>query len=268
MRSEAPFVRARLGFALGLAALLAGAEPASAQQPARPAAAVQENTGPNSVIVRRASGTYRYETISDRRLRGEERFQLLVHPDGSRTMLMWHDLAARNAQFTVVLRNDARFRPLEAFVSYWNGGRFKGSGHFLVEGTRLTAQASGPSGVTPQATVVPEWFSIGSHPVAGDGFHTAGFDPKGGAEQSITLYSLEAGTDPMKPVLGTLLPLKVERIAEETVEVPAGRFAATHWRVAGVNDLWVVGPDRLVVKSVIPARDLQYLLVEADGSLR
>jgi hypothetical protein len=254
--------------------------PAPAAQPATPspaagaafsrppASAVPENTGPNSTIVRRASGTYRYETIADRRLRGEERFQLLVHPDGSRTMLMWHDLAARNAQFTVVLRNDARFRPLEAFVSYWNGGRFKGSAHFLVEGTRLTAQASGPSGVTPQATVVPPWFSIGTHPVAGDGFHTAGFDPAAAAEQAITLYSLEAGTDPMKPVLGTLVPLKIERIGEETVEVPAGRFTATHWRVAGVNDLWVVGPDRLVVKSVIPARDLQYLLVEADGSLR
>ena len=242
--------------------------------PAAPAAGpggasrVEENTGPNTTIVRRASGTYRYETLGGGRVSGEERFQLLVHPDGTRTMLMWHDLAARNAQFTVVLRNDAQLRPLEAFVSYWNGGRFKGSAHFLVEGTRLTAQASGPAGVVPQATVVPPWFSIGTHPVAADGWHTAGFDAARDGEQVSTLYSLEAGTDPMKPVLGTLVPLKLERLGDETVEVPAGRFAATHWRIAGVNDLWVVGPDRLVVKSVIPARDLQYLLVEADGALR
>jgi hypothetical protein len=248
--------------------------PAAAQQPASPtpstfqrpgAGAAAENTGPNAAIVRRASGTYRYETIAERRVRGEERFQLLVHPDGSRTMLMWHDLAARNAQFTVVLRNEATFRPLEAFVSYWNGGRFKGSAHFLVQGAQLQAQASGPAGLVPRTTAVPAVFSIGTHPVAGDGWHTASYDEARGGEQSAMLYSLEAGTDPMKPVLGTLVPLKVERIGAETVEVPAGRFEATRWRVAGVNDLWVVGPDRLVVKSVIPARDLQYLLVEADG---
>jgi len=245
------------------------APPAAPGVLSRPAAgAVQENTGPNAAIVRRASGVYRYETIRDARRRGEERFQLLVHPDGSRTMLMWHDLAARNAQFTVVLRNDASLRPLEAFVSYWNDARFKGSASILVEDTRLTTQASGPAGVIPQATVVPRAFSIGTHPVAADGWHTATYDAARGGEQLSTLYSMEAGPDPMKPVLGSLVPLKLERIGEETVEVPAGRFAATHWRVAGVNDLWVVGPDRLVVKSVIAARDLQYLLVEADGALR
>ncbi len=243
-------------------------DPPNASTFARPAAgAMVENTGPNAAILRRAAGVYRYETIAEHRLRGEERWQLLVHPDGSRTMLVWHDLAARNAQFTVVLRNDAAFRPLEAFVSYWNGGRFKGSAHFLVQGERLQAQASGPAGIVPQTTMVPPVFSIGTHPVAGDGWHTASYDGARGGEQTVTLYSLEAGTDPMKPVLGTLVPLKVERIADEIVDVPAGRFAATHWRIAGVNDLWTVGPDRLVVKSVIPARDLQYLLVETDGDL-
>lgn len=257
---------ALLGVVAAVSASAQSSAPAAAGAARAPA--VEENTGPNTVITRRASGTYRYETIASGRHRGTERFELMAHPDGSRTLLMWHDLAARNAQFTVVLRNDAQLRPLEAFVSYWNGGRFKGSAHFLVEGTRLTAQASGPAGVIPQATVVPPWFSIGTHPVAGDGWHTAGYDAARGGEQVSTLYSLEAGTDPMKPVLGTLLPLKLERLGDETVEVPAGRFAATHWRVAGVNDLWVVGPDRLVVKSVIPARDLQYLLVEADGALR
>ena len=175
-------LRGRSWMRAALASVLTLASPAPAL--------AQENTGPNAAIVRRASGVYRYETIADARLRGEERFQLLVHPDGTRTMLMWHDLAARNAQFTVVLRNDAAFRPLEAFASYWNAGRFKGSAHFLVEGTRLTAQASGPAGVVPQATVVPEWFSIGTHPVAGDGVHTAGFDVARGGEQVVTLYGL------------------------------------------------------------------------------
>lgn len=250
----------------GVAPAAAANAPSSFQRPG--AGAVAENTGPNAAIVRRASGTYRYETVAEQRVRGEERFQLLAHPDGSRTMLMWHDLAARNAQFTVVLRNETTFRPLEAFVSYWNAGRFKGSAHFLVQGAQLQAQANGPAGVMPQTTTVPPVFSIGTHPVAGDGWHTASYDEARGGEQVVTLYSLEAGTDPAKPVLGTLVPLKLERIGVETVEVPAGRFEATRWRIAGVNDLWTVGPDRLVVKSVIPARDLQYLLVEAEGVSR
>jgi hypothetical protein len=233
---------------------------------AQGAATVAENTGPNTAIVRRASGVYRYESIADHRRRGEERFTLLVHPDGSRTLNMWHDLAARNAQFTVVLRNDARFRPLEAFVSYWNGGQFKGSAHFLVAGSRLTAMSRGPAGLVPQELDVPAVFSMGSHPVAGDGWHVAGYDAGRGGRQSLQLYSLEASTDLTRPVLGTLRPLEVERIGDEEVEVPAGRFRATHWRLSGVNDLWVVGEDLLVVKSVIAARDLQYLLTELQRS--
>jgi hypothetical protein len=85
-----------------------------------------------------------------------------------------------------------------------------------------------------------------------------------GGSQTLDLYSLEAGTDVSKPVLGTLRPLAVERLGVETVEVPAGRFEAERWRLSGVNDLWVVGPDRLVVKSVIAARDLQYVLTRFE----
>lgn len=254
----------RIGAAAAAIVVVALGSIAAAPAPAQnPAAA--ENTGPNAAILRRASGTYRYETIDDRRPRGEERWQLLVHPDGSRTLIAWHDLFARNAQFTVVLRNAADFRPLEAFVSYWNAGKFKGSAHFRVDGARLAASSAGPAGAVDRDTDVPPVFSIGTHPVGGDGWHTAAYDEKRGGEQQLTMYSLEASTDISKPVLGTLVPLKVERIGAETVEVPAGRFEAMRWRVQGVNDLWVVGPDRLVVKSVIAARNLQYVLTESDG---
>lgn len=250
--------------AVAIASLsLAGLPDALAQSSARPAP-IAENQGPNAAILRRASGVYRYEALSDGRLRGEERFQLLVHPDGTRTMMVWHDLFARNAQFSVMLRNGANFLPLEAFVSYWNAGSFKGSAHFRVQGAQLAATSSGPAGVVTQLTELPKSFSIGTHPVAADGWHTAGYEGARGGVQSLTLYSLEAGTDPTKPVLGTLRPLSVERIGTEMVEVPAGRFEAERWRLAGVNDLWVVGPDRLVVKSVIAARDLQYVLTSLD----
>ncbi len=250
----------------GLAAAVGPVVPVATEQTTETArAAATENLGPNAAIVRRAAGTYRYETISDGRLRGEERFQLFVHPDGSRTLNVWHDLAARNAQFTVVLRNAADFRPLEAFVSYWNAARFKGSAHFLVDGAIVTVTSRGPYGLVPQRLEVPAVFSIGTHPVAGDGWHTAGYDPARGGVQSLQLLSVEAGTDFTKPVHGTVVPLSVERLGEETVEVPAGRFDAVRWRLSGVNDLWLVGEDRLVVKSVIAARDLQYVLARWES---
>ena len=260
--SCAPAVHCRV--ATGVAALWLALLPAALALSSAPPAAVRENQGPNAAIVRRASGVYRYEALSDGRLRGEERFQMFAHPDGSRTMMVWHDLFARNAQFSVMLRNDADLLPLEAFVSYWNAGSFKGSAHFRVQGAQLAATSSGPAGVITQLTELPKIFSMGTHPVAGDGWHTAGYDAARGGAQSLTLYSLEASTDLTKPVLGTLRPLSVERIGTETVEVPAGRFEAERWRLAGVNDLWVVGPDRLVVKSVIAARDLQYVLTSLD----
>lgn len=255
---------ARPRHAAGIAALSLALLPAALAQSGAPSAPVAENQGPNTAILRRASGVYRYAALSDGRLRGEERFQLFVHPDGSRTMMVWHDLFARNAQFSVMLRNGASFQPLEAFVSYWNAGSFKGSAHFRVQGAQLAATSSGPAGVITQLTELPKTFSIGTHPVAGDGWHTAGYDAARGGVQSLVLYSLEASADLTKPVLGTLRPLSVERIGLETVEVPAGRFEAERWRLAGVNDLWVVGPDRLVVKSVIAARDLQYVLTDLE----
>lgn len=238
--------------------------PAVAQAPSGAA----ENTGPNTSIVRRAAGVYRYETIKDGRLRGEERWQFLAHPDGSRTLITWHDLAARNAQFSVILRVAESFRPLEAFVSYWNGGAFKGSAHFRVDGAKLTADSAGPYGVRNETIDVPDRFSIGTHPVAGDGWHTWTAKPDVQGVQTSALYGLEAGTDVSKAVLGKLGPLKVEIVGPESIEVPAGRFATIHVRLAGLNDLWITARDRLVIKSVIAARDLQYVLVESSGELR
>lgn len=254
---------ARLASVLLALVWLAALPQALAQSTTAPRAS-SENAGPNKAILRRASGVYRYEALSDARLRGEERFQLFVHPDGTRTLMVWHDLFARNAQFSVMLRNAADFRPLEAFVSYWNAGSFKGSAQIRVQGAQLNATSSGPAGVVAQDITVPAAFSIGTHPVAADGWHAAWYDRARGGVQNSTIYSMEASTDLSKPVLGTLRPLTLEFIGRETVEVPAGRFEAEHWKVAGVNDLWVVGEDRLVVKSVIAARDLQYLLTSLD----
>ena len=219
-----------------------------------------ENPGPNRSIVRSVSGTYAYRTLQGARRRGEEHFQLFVYPDGSRSMLVWNDLFARDAQFNVTLRVAADYRPIEAFVSYWNAAQFKGSALFRVQGSSITTQSSGPAGAINQTLEVPQKFSIGSHPVAADGWHAAFFDAGGPPLQSINLYSVEASTDLTKPVLGSLVSMQLERIGRETIQVPAGTFVTTHYRLAGGNDLWVLDQDLLVVRSSVPGRDRDYVL--------
>jgi hypothetical protein len=250
-----------IAFAL-LAATVAVSSPASAPATASPPATASASTpNANAAASRVISGSYRNETISGGERRGGETFELVVHPDGSRTLSISSDLTARNAWFTVVLRAAADFRPLEAYASYWNAGTFKGSGRFIVDGDRVLAESNGPaSGLQRRETPVPARFSIGAHPVSGDGWHTASFDPAGPPRQQVNLYSVEAGADRAKPVLGTVLPLEMEYVGEETIEVPAGRFTVARYRLAGMNDLWVYGPDRIVIKSELPARGLRYVL--------
>ncbi len=237
---------------LGVLSLICLGQGATAQE-------TTENTGPNANIVRWAEGTYRYLDITGERERGSESFRLNVHPDGTRTMVMWHDLFARNRQFTAVLRVDDSFRPLEAFVNYWNDGGYKGSSLVTVNGTTLTAVTNGPVGRVEQTLEVPEALSIGTHPVAADGWHAWHADPSTGEPQtSGALYNIESSDDLNKPPIGSLTCMTTEVLGSETVTVPAGTFETSKYRLAGRTMVWVTGPDNLVVR-MANAR-VQYVL--------
>ena len=223
-------------------------------------AAAEENVGPNANVLRQAGGRYEYRTLSDGRERGVERFQLFVYRDGSRSMTMWHDLWAKNAQFTSNVRVDAGFRPLGAFASYWVENGYKGTTLFRVDGNRLRATGSGAGGDVGHEIEVPERFSIGTHPVAGDGWHL--WYANGDAGGELAMYSLEATADTGKPVLGRMIKMPYEVVGDEIIETPAGRFATTRYRLAGSTDVWVTGPDRLVARMVMEKFDREYLLTE------
>ncbi|MFM8516696.1 MAG: hypothetical protein ACKODA_02260 [Nevskiaceae bacterium] len=225
-------------------------------------AVAAESAAPSAAIATQWSGEYRSESISDGMVQGGERFMLTRHPDGSRSLQMQTDLRSRGSLFDVYLRVDAKFRPVTAFAHYWTAGMLKGAGFFEIEGDALRATSRGPaSGSQTRATAVPARFSLGAHPVSGDGWHTAPYDMAARGVQTLNLYSVDAGADVTKPVLGTLLPLSVEYLGDERVTVPAGTFDAQRFRLAGLNDLWVYGPDRLVVKSELPRRGIRYVLV-------
>jgi len=226
-----------------------------------------ETTNSNGAVARHWSGEYRNETIDSAERRGSEKFDLVVHPDGSRTIAISSDMTTRNAWFTVVLRNDANFRPIEASAFYWNSGRYKGSGYFTITEDRIVATSNGPtSGTQRGESPVPTRFSIGLHPVSADGWHTAQHEPNGDAKQTVSLYSIEASADVSKPVLGTIVPLSVEYVGDETIDVPAGRFETRRYKLAGMNDLWVHGEDRIVIRSDLPARGLRYVLTKLELS--
>ncbi len=77
-----------------------------------------ENTGPNANIVRWAEGKSQYRTMKTNRTRGWQQWKLFTYRDGSRTMIMWHEVFARNTQYTSVMRVDRDLKSLEAYVSY------------------------------------------------------------------------------------------------------------------------------------------------------
>lgn len=241
-----------------LALLLAAL--ASVDAPAQPV----DQPPPNDNLVRKLSGHYAYRTLSDGRERGTEDFELLVHPDGSRTLIVWHDLWARNAQFTVVLRAAADFRPLSAFASYWVAPGYKGNVTFQVDGPRLTAAGIGPDGPISQQLEVPRRFSIGTHPVAGDGWHLWYAPDEPGSQGELNLFSVEASADLSKPMLGQLVKMPYEVLGAETIAVPAGRFEARRYRLMGATDVWVAGEDRLMLRMVMERFDREYLLMRLE----
>ncbi|MCB2108014.1 MAG: hypothetical protein KDE14_09955, partial [Rhodobacteraceae bacterium] len=183
--------------------------------------------------------------------------------DGSRTLIMWHDLFARNLQYTVVLRAAANFRPLEAFTSYWSPGGFKGTTLITVNGDTVDMESHGPLGTFTQTVKVPEKLSLGTHPVSGDGWHTWYDDPKAkGVQKSGMTYGLDPGGDMSRPVVGLLVPQQFENLGKEKITVRAGTFDTVHYKVAGASDTWVLMPDRILIKMSMKSRGIDYELVE------
>ncbi len=227
--------------------------------PSKPLGALGVRNLKRAGIARWARGRYAYTTLKDRRARGSEDFHLTVRSDGSRSLSMWHDIFARHSQFSVNLQLDAAQRPTEAFVSYWTVNGYKGSTHIKVDGSQLLADYRGQSGDLKKTLEVPAQFSIGSHPVAGDGWHT--FDCQGNTR----VYSMEATADLSKPMFGQLTDLPCETLGAERVTVPAGTFDTLHYRIGGVSDVWVTAQDRMMVKFITEKFDRAYTLVVYYG---
>ena len=83
-------------------------------------ASATENS--NSSILRSAHGTLQYRKVATGAVIGSERWSLVVHPDGSRTLNTSNRIDAAGLQRNVVLSVDSNFRPQSLFASVWLGG--------------------------------------------------------------------------------------------------------------------------------------------------
>ena len=220
-----------------------------------------ENTGANKNITRWSSGEILYQTAKDKTKRGSERWTILVHPDATRTLITYNDIFARNVIMNVVMRVSASFRPIEAYTAYWNDGGLKGAGTFRVTGNQMTAVIDGPSGHFTQQVFAPDRFSLLTHPLAPDGWHGGTYDKKIGGAQHIGMLNIDAISTPGQPVLASVFEQTWELLGEEKISVPAGTFPTEHYR-ANDFDVWVTGPDRVLVKYLWPQADREYLLVD------
>ena len=62
--------------------------------------------------------------------------------------------------------------------------------------------------------------------------------------------------------MGQLVEMPYEYIGDEVIETPAGRFDTQHFRMMGSTDVWIHGPDRILVRMLMARFDREYLLTE------
>jgi len=220
----------------------------------------------NANIERWARGSYEYLKLSDGTPRGSETFLMTVHPDGTRTMRATTDITVRDVHLTGVLRVDARFRPLEAYMSLYTQGRLKGTGVYTVQGDQLYARVNGPIGLVEHRQNAPDNFSLIVHPLAMDGWHSWHLDPAEREEQTGCVYNINGAADWVRPMSGAVEEQTFVHHGTETITVPAGTFETEHITMAGSSQVWVTGPDRLLVRYVWEQFDLIYNLASLETS--
>lgn len=220
----------------------------------------------NANVVRGAKGTVVYKILSTDAVLGRETWSLSVHPDGSRTMQALNQYGSPGVQRHVVYRVDARFRPIEAYLLYWVGGQWRGSGLFSVHGDTLSAVANTPNGQLTHRLQVPETFSFIPHPLSTDAWHMAYYDKSKRGPQAITVYDMDAGAAGPQALLGRLYTQQLNFIGQESTTTPAGTFDTEHYKIDDAVDIYVTGPDAIMVKFLWTPADRVYELENLERS--
>lgn len=185
--------------------------------------------------------------------RGREAFTITVHGDGSRVM---RALCEIDEPSPTVLRDvtcgfGPDGLPTEAFVRLTLNDRFHGAGLFRVVDGMVECESFGPDiGRVSQKVPIPAPFDgFGMHPISIDAFMVRRMDrtegPQGRAVRFIVPSPDHRGAGP--PLIG-LSGMRLDYLADESVTVPAGTFAASHFRLSDPGahpdyDIWVTADE-------------------------
>ena len=182
-------------------------------------------TESNPNVVKELVGKIRYTVAQTGEYRGEEDWRLTIHPDGSRTIRMTNPIKATKIFRDVVLQVDKNYRPVQAYISHWEGGIQRGSGFYWTEGSHMNSLVKAPNGILRQQGP----FS----------WHVAHYDRAKGGVQKLTAFTMDRVGTSVGSILGQVRPIDVELLDEPKLTVGAGTFDTLHFRIEKDLELWV-----------------------------
>jgi hypothetical protein len=216
---------------------------------------------------------YQYGRLSYRKKstggeRGREDWSLTRNRDGTVTMRCLAMTDDSKLVRDVIYTRRKEGRPVDAFIRLQVADQLIGSGYFRVQNGTMDVIADGnETGHSVQNVSVPEdFFSITTHAVMVDAWVYFNYDRLMGGEQLRVFYNTSTRLDGADGPLGRVETCRVKLIGEEEVEIPAGRFKATHFQVDSDNlevpasSLWVAGEDKILLRCDWRELDLEYVL--------
>jgi hypothetical protein len=228
------------------------------------AASQVQASGGNTNILRWSKGTVEYRNISNGTSTGSEEWRLTVHPDGSRTLTTTNRVDRSATQRTVVLRVAENFRPLDLYSSFWYEGAWIGTSLITIDGNTLNAVASTPSGRVTQQATIPEKFAFIPHPLQSNAWQMWAYDKTAAGPQTSTVYDLMTRLKGPGNLLGPMYESVTTFVGRDEITVPAGTFEVDHFRNGPGIDIYLTGPDSILVKFVWPDADQEYVLTSLE----
>jgi hypothetical protein len=226
--------------------------------------AFAEPLPPNANVVREANGTLAYRALGTGQIRGEERFHISVHPDGSRTVSTISRYGPRDIQRHSLYRVDRALRPIDATVQYWIEGEWRASGLITVDSGGLHASSRSPLGNSAHDLAINQSFAILTHQLSPDAWRALLYDKSAGGVQPLRMYDLSPLAEGPDGILGKLTTQHFDYKGETSITVPAGTFTVDHYSLEDAVDMYVHGPDAILIKWRFEAIDREHVLMTLE----
>lgn len=213
----------------------------------------------STLVLHTHTGTYSCTNTVTGHSCGADSWTMTVLQDGHR-ILQSRTLrpADGGSLLTLTLMVDRDFNPVDGFENVFSSGQWLGAGHFSVTEGMLRMSINGPDEYFTLEREMPAAFSLLLHPAAADGWHFAFYDlDKAGVQLHpvCSLGRLRRG------VACDINLLALEYLGRARITVPAGSFDTEHYRFGEGTEVWLTGPDRVVVKHVFGAAQASTELV-------